>query len=194
MKKYPVESVRATFWIETPQQMLEKLRYELTAYHQIPSFNMVERTYLMINCANTAWHMTEWVWKEAEKRGNLQLIRDYMGREIGGCKQFGDALVKSMPFFDMCYHVATSTKHAEVSNHPNPSIKTIIEKDRYQDELWVTFNDWQIPIVEMLNYVYSFWKDLIARCNLLDSYFSPDGDSASNSAQGIFEMKRVDSF
>jgi hypothetical protein len=59
--------VPQTFAVENAQDMSEKLWWEIEAYRDEP--DLQPKLWRAFNCAVTAWHISDWLWKERRDAG-----------------------------------------------------------------------------------------------------------------------------
>jgi hypothetical protein len=71
-----------TFFVRTPADLLEKLRWEMGILRDSAPFNLQQRAYMVMNCAITAWQMKDWVYNTLNALDRLEALDDYVKRHI----------------------------------------------------------------------------------------------------------------
>jgi hypothetical protein len=82
--------VPQSFAVENAQDMAEKLLWEIEAYRIEP--DLQPKLWRAFNCAVTAWHISDWLWKERRdagldvgKVGEFKTAIQERSRELGLC-------------------------------------------------------------------------------------------------------------
>ncbi len=78
-----------TFFIRTPADLLEKLRWEMGILLDSAPFDLQQRAYMVMNCAITAWQMKDWVYNTLNALDRLKALDDYAERHIKIREDFG---------------------------------------------------------------------------------------------------------
>lgn len=93
--------------------LLNKLGWEIRAIHEHPHDGITERIYRSINCALTAWHLTDWLWmlSSEEQRKSLCEITEVQKYDT---KEFHVAIQKWCPAIALCRQIATAAKHLDI--------------------------------------------------------------------------------
>ena len=175
-----------TFFIRTPADLLEKLRWEAYAPLDVQPFNLQLRAYMVMNCAITAWQMKDWAYNALEASGRLPDLNVYAGRPIKSREDFGEYLIKTNPHMKMAFQIATASKHLQIKEHLNdPAIRTTVEsveiplRGGYQrDELFVVDGQESMSAHELMHRLYIQWKNVLHGLGLIpkEEPFVPDGD------------------
>jgi hypothetical protein len=105
---------RQTFAIENAEEMTEKLWWEIEAFREEQTLE--HKLWRAFNCAVTACHVTDWLWKE----------RAEQGREVGRLGQFQSAIEDRCRELRLCRHICNASKHAGVDRDYDPSIEVIV--------------------------------------------------------------------
>jgi hypothetical protein len=117
---------KQTFWIESPRDLLDKLKYEhdrldaggLNIPYEVP--------YIVLNGALTAWHMSDWLF-QATRGESRDRLRARVGAELTPRVIQGWASDRCEEV-RICGHIATAGKHFEVFPHiADPELETEIE-------------------------------------------------------------------
>ena len=117
-----IMDAKHSFSIKTPKDLLLKLEREKARFIEASSFDNKEHKFQYdhaINFAYTAWHMVDWIWKYLEGK-NLDV------RGITGCSKFQEfhSMVREGCFgLQICYEIATGSKHFQADRIKNPVVK-----------------------------------------------------------------------
>jgi hypothetical protein len=183
----PEHTPLKTLAINSSRDMLEKLKREIERLAgSIIRQEIVDHG---LNAAMTAWHLTEWTWREIQ--GSIPRIRsvtEKAGTSIRELKQFQRFVKRDCAELAYCEDIAISTKHFTFSKLPVFSTKVTerfkinpdpISKDggatRYQfsptgetvtytaqaAELWITDGRSLTPAAEVLENAYQWWRKFI---------------------------------
>jgi hypothetical protein len=111
-----------TFAINSSRDMLEKLKREIERLAgSIIRQEIVDHG---LNAAMTAWHLTEWTWREIQ--GSIPRFRSLTasaGTPIRDLKQFQEFVKRDCAELAYCEGIAVSTKHFAFSKLPVFSTK-----------------------------------------------------------------------
>jgi hypothetical protein len=94
--------VRQTFAVENARDMTEKLWWEIGAYQK--ETDLQPKLWRAFNCAVTAWHVSDWLWRERRDAGLFQ----------GDVMKFQAMMQDRSRDLRFCKHIATASKHAGV--------------------------------------------------------------------------------
>jgi hypothetical protein len=111
-----------TFAINSSRDMLEKLKREIERLAgSIIRQEVVDHG---LNAAMTAWHLTDWTWREIQ--GSIPQFRSLTARAgtpIKELKQFQEFVKRNCAELAYCEGIAVSTKHFAFSKLPVFSTK-----------------------------------------------------------------------
>jgi hypothetical protein len=111
-----------TFAINSSRDMLEKLKREIERLAgSIIRQEVVDHG---LNAAMTAWHLTDWTWREIQ--GSIPQLRSLTARAgtpIKELKQFQEFVKRNCAELAYCEGIAVSTKHFAFSKLPVFSTK-----------------------------------------------------------------------
>ena len=122
------------FMLATPAHMLNKLHWEIYSLRKALSEEPEHLghthapSYCAFNCAVTAWHLADWVWKASSPEQRADILACF-GIESSGEDQKGNfgkfqtALRNTSRALHICRQVATGSKHMTVTAYPDPSIR-----------------------------------------------------------------------
>ena len=111
-----------TFAINSSRDMLEKLKREIERF--AGSIIRQEVVGHGLNAAMTAWHLTDWTWREIQ--GSIPRLRSLTaraGKPIKELKQFQEFVKRNCAELAYCEGIAVSTKHFAFSKLPVFSTK-----------------------------------------------------------------------
>jgi hypothetical protein len=161
----PLLSRHQTFALESCRDLLEKLHRELDRYREVTGRDEEDATALLdlvdrlkdsaFNAAVTAWHLGDWVFNdmtpEQREAFGFTKVRDLQDYVRGKCRAL-----------HLCRYAATASKHWEVSSHPDPSVKVIVECD--DNDGWAAhfFDDEKkIRAEQVFGEAIGFWTEFI---------------------------------
>lgn len=102
--------VPQTFAVEDARDMVDKLYWEIEEYNN--ETNLPKKLWRGYNCAVTAWHITDWLWREAKGEQTLS--------------EFQAAMIKKCPDLLPCRYIANALKHGGVDRNQNDSIQVVV--------------------------------------------------------------------
>ena len=180
------ERADKTFFVRTPADLLEKLRWEMGILWDSAPFNLQQRAYMVMNCAITAWQMKDWVYNTLDALDRLEALDDYVKRHIKSREDFGVYLKKENPYMRMAHQIATASKHLQIEERFNePDIKTTVEpvevelRGGYQwNDLFIVDKHESMLARELISRLHFKWEEVLHALNLIqeEEPFVPDGD------------------
>ena len=175
-----------TLAMQSSRDMLEKLRREIDRLAgSIIRQEIVDHG---LNAAMTAWHLTDWAWREIQSSTRLPTLTASAGAPIRDLKQFQELVKRNCAELAYCEGIAISTKHFAFSKLPVFSTKVTerfkigqvpISKDGVATphqfspigenitytaqaaELWITDGRSLTPAAEILENAYQWWRKFI---------------------------------
>jgi hypothetical protein len=179
----PQRTPPKTLAMQSSRDMLEKLRREIDRLAgSIIRQDIVDNG---LNAAMTAWHLTDWVWREIQGSTRRPTLTARTGAPIRELKQFQELVKRNCAELAYCEDIAISTKHFTFSKLPVFSTKVTerfkinpdpIGKDggatRHQfsptgetvtytaqaAELWITDGRSLTPAAEVLEHAFQWWR------------------------------------
>jgi hypothetical protein len=176
----PQRTPPKTLAINSSRDMLEKLRREIDRL--AGSIIRQEIVDLGLNAAMTAWHLTDWVWREIQGSTRRPTLTARAGAPIRELKQFQELVKRNCAELAYCEGIAISTKHFTFSKLPMFSTKVterfkinpdpIGDAARHQfsptgetvtytaqaTELWITDGRALTPATEVLEHAFQWWR------------------------------------
>src|SRR6516225_8366777 len=117
----PQRTPPKTLAINSSRDMLEKLRREIDRLAgSIIRQEIVDHG---LNAAMTAWHLTDWVWREIQGSTRRPALTARAGTPIRELKQFQELVKRNCAELAHCEGIAISTKHFTFSRLPVFSTK-----------------------------------------------------------------------
>src|SRR5262249_9370047 len=117
----PQRTPPKTLAINSSRDMLEKLRREIDRLAgSIIRQQIVDHG---LNAAMTAWHLTDWVWREIQGSTRRPTLTARAGAPIRELKQFQELVKRNCAELAYCEGIAISTKHFTFSKLPMFSTK-----------------------------------------------------------------------
>jgi hypothetical protein len=176
-----------TFAINSSRDMLEKLKREIERLAgSIIRQEVVDHG---LNAAMTAWHLTDWTWREIQ--GSIPQFRSLTARAgtpIKELKQFQEFVKRNCAELAYCEGIAVSTKHFAFSKLPVFSTK-VTERFKVNpdpigkegaatlhqfsatggtvsytvqaSELWITDGRSLTSAAEVLEHAFQWWRKFI---------------------------------
>jgi hypothetical protein len=121
------------FLLATPVHMLTKLHWEIYSLRKALSEKPEHIThthiaaYCAFNCAVTAWHLADWVWKASSEDRRADILRSLSVSATGCDKKdfsnFQTALRRRRRALHVCRQLATGSKHMTVTKYPDPNVR-----------------------------------------------------------------------
>jgi hypothetical protein len=176
-----------TFALDSSRDMLEKLKRELERLAgSIIRQEVVDHG---LNAAMTAWHLTDWTWREIQ--GSTLVLRALTARgktPIRELKQFQGFVKRDCAELAYCEGIAVSTKYFTFSKPPVFSTKVterfkissdpigkdgdatlnqfspageIVSYTAQASELWITDGRSLTSAVEILEDAFQWWRKFI---------------------------------
>jgi hypothetical protein len=102
--------VPQTFAIEDARDMADKLYWEIREYDA--EIELEKKLWRGFNCAVTAWHITDWLWRECDEEQTLA--------------EFQQEMIQKCPALLSCRYIANASKHGGVDRNPIDSIQVIV--------------------------------------------------------------------
>jgi len=182
----PLRTQSKTLAMQSSRDMLEKLRREIDR-----SAGSIIRQEIVdhgLNAAMTAWHLTDWAWREIQGSTRLPTLTASAWAPIRDLKQFQELVKRNCAELAYCEGIAISTKHFTFSKLPVFSTKVTerfkigpvpISKDSVATlhqfspigenitykaqaaELWITDGRPLTPAAEILENAYQWWRKFI---------------------------------
>jgi hypothetical protein len=183
----PEPTTPKTFAINSSRDMLEKLKREIEQLAgSIIRQEVIDHG---LNAAMTAWHLTDWTWREIQ--GSIPRFRSLTasaGTPIRELKQFQEFVKKDCAELAYCEGIAVSTKYFTFSKPPVFSTKVterfkissdpigkdgdatlnqfspageIISYTAQASELWITDGRSLTSAVEILEDAFQWWRKFI---------------------------------
>jgi hypothetical protein len=184
-----------TFAINSSRDMLEKLKREIERF--AGSIIRQEVVGHGLNAAMTAWHLTDWTWREIQ--GSIPRLRSLTaraGKPIKELKQFQEFVKRNCAELAYCEGIAVSTKHFAFSKLPVFSTK-VTERFRISpdpigkdggatlhqfsltggtvnytvqaSELWITDGRSLTLAAEVLEGAFQWWRKFIDEMSISES-------------------------
>jgi len=113
-----------------PVAWLAKLSWEISEAVACRDSSPVVRIYKSMNCAVTAWHVSDWIWQFSNQRQREHLSTVLKCRRLGSLKDFCRAVQRSCPAIGLCRQIGTAVKHVSVAyNRAEVSTKVEMVED-----------------------------------------------------------------
>ena len=173
--------------IDSGRDMIEKLKREIERLAgSVIREEIVDHG---LNAVMTAWHLTDWTWREIQ--GSIPRVRSVTARAgtpIRELKQFQQFVKRDCPELAYCEGIVVSAKHFAFSKVPVFSTKVterfkisphLIGKEgganlhafsrtgesisytAQASELWITDESSLTPAAEILESVFQWWRKFI---------------------------------
>ncbi|WP_162945827.1 hypothetical protein [Pseudomonas sp. DY-1] len=110
---------------------LSKLSWEIAEVIQCIDKNPAARIFKSMNCAITAWHMSDWIWQFSDPAMKLKLAMCLGDESINDKKKFCLAVQRVCPAIALCRQIGTAVKHVSVDyNRPEVSTQVVRSEDK----------------------------------------------------------------
>jgi hypothetical protein len=106
------KGLRKVFDLQSPHQMLEKLRWENGLIHTMLAEDS-KVIFAAFNAAATAWHIAEWIVEVWDELPPQNLTKD----------NYRDDVVLRCPELDICRQISIGWKHRVVKRRNDPSVQ-----------------------------------------------------------------------
>ena len=160
-----------TFDIENPRDMLDKLLREIKRLERTD--DREDAADHCFNAAVTAWHIQDWIWREAEDGIGLKNeIAEMAGINLTQFNQrcWKEFLTAACPALQICRILANASKHG------NPAIAATDPEDLkaygspISDARWKIRVGGEIQLAKMVfEQAFAYWNELIRGLNIADS-------------------------
>ncbi|MDG0852303.1 hypothetical protein [Roseateles puraquae] len=173
-----------TFFLKSPGDLLEMLRWQLGQLKQTTGQTPRASAYCMIQCAQTAWALCDWVWAAMDDAQRLALRPSLPSLNVSA---FRDWLRERSAALNYCRYLTDAFKHKRVERKPDPLIESIdigFELDGQPFRFWV-ITDSSNQIVRLdhaIEEALQFWTYFLNVRSL---------DGPSNRARGVLESGPV---
>lgn len=158
-----------TFVLLEPLDLFFKLEWE---YDELRRFNItenrIERSYVALNAAMTAWHLTDWFCARMQ-REHFKKLSTETGRHIDNIKVFRE-FVKEERSISMCEQIAVSAKHCQIDERShnvltNPRSYQLADGQRAY-YLMVEDHNAMVPIDSVIGFALAFWRSMFERTGM----------------------------
>lgn len=191
-----------TFFLNTPADLLEKLRWEWEALWTSAPFALQQRAYMAINCLITSWQMKDWVYNALEVSERLKDLNTYAGRKIKNKEDFGSYLTEKFPQMKVAYQIATASKHREIYKKNNdPNVRTEVATIHIElhggyerEELFIFDGQESMVAHDLICRLYLNWKRVLHDLHLMpeEEPFVSNGDTPLQPGTPRLRLRRPD--
>jgi hypothetical protein len=182
------------FMLATPAHMLIKLHWEIyglrKALSEAPEHlgHVHAPSYCAFNCAITAWHLADWVWKSSPPALRANILAD-LGVEVRGqgpvgLTEFQNGLRDRSRALHICRQVATGSKHMIVRDHPDPHVRAEMRWEReparagkmragdalatFRCQLVISDQGAEQPAIDVFETAFRDWERLLGRWGFVE--------------------------
>lgn len=154
--------VPQTFAIEDAADMVDKLAWEIEGLRDEPEIE--KKLWRAFNCAVTAWHINDWLWRERRRAGQ-------------SLREFRDEMIKRCPALWACRFLADASKHRGIDHKPDAAFtvrveasdddigewpQAILESTRsHHWRLIVGTSDGEFDALALFEDVRQFWDEVV---------------------------------
>ena len=171
--------LRKVFDLQSPHQMLEKLRWETGLIHSMLADDR-KVIFAAFNAAATAWHLTEWIIEAWDDLPAQEISKgDYRGNVVQRC-----------PDLEICRQISVGWKHRVVKQRNDPAIQAshmiFRMKDgkitdgppaRVETSPVIFFGTKHVDL-DAFDRLVTFWADELGRLRI-DTAFTVQGNIAT---------------
>ena len=112
-------NAQKSFELLDSRDIIKKLRWELNNLFFRERHDIAVCQYHAFNCAVTAWHVTDWLWRDISPALKSEL-------QVKRCEDFQDYVRNACPALKLCHQIANGSKHCLVERNPNSTISAVI--------------------------------------------------------------------
>jgi hypothetical protein len=179
------------FMLATPAHMLTKLHWEIYSLRKA----LTEKpehighthapAYCAFNCAVTAWHLADWVWKASSVDRRADILASLGTTAANDRKDFGKfqtAIRNKSRALHICRQLATGSKHMNVTDYPDPSVRAEMRWEREPARvgkmrsgdpfagyrLVVSDNGVERAAIEVFESAFKDWERLLGRWGFIE--------------------------
>jgi hypothetical protein len=152
-----------TFVLTEPLDLFFKLEWE---YDELRRFNItenrIEKSYVALNAAVTAWHLTDWFCARMEQE-HFKKLSAATGRHIDNNTVFRN-FVKEDKTISMCEQIAVSVKHLQIDERDH-KVQTnprsyLLADGQSAYYLMVEDHNAMMPIDSVIGFALAFWRSI----------------------------------
>lgn len=181
---HPIQSSKQSFELQLPIQFLKKLEWDVSQLSDLEKHLDIRSVYQSINCAITAWHMTDWVFQfmtegqganftparsaHLQKRiaqspapdRTWQQLKDEL--EKAQLSKFRSRIMEASDELRICRYVADTSKHRRLTHNPDYELQATTVSWSPEDGA-----TWQFPLIfdgpkqyrlpELMHRAHRFW-------------------------------------
>jgi hypothetical protein len=186
-----LQTTDQVFALKLPEDVLKKLCWEiselklsLATYHHdpfVPAYNA-------FNCTITAWHLTDWVWKETPgTRRQNNVLKEFGGTSVTcgnpNCLrgEFHKILRRQCRALHLCQQIANGSKHMIVTRHRDPDVQASASwadeperaragvmragdpLEKYRCQLTVKDKHDSTPALDVLTDAHRYWNEFLPK-------------------------------
>lgn len=152
-----------TFEVVDALDLFRKLEWEYDRLRAVSIYDAsVERSYLALNAAMTAWHMTDWLCARFE-REHYKKLSSHAGVPIDNCKVFR-AWVLGQRAISTCEQISVAGKHFNIDERTHKvTTKAEVIDSPFRDPqplnyLMVIDHNSRMPIESVIGFALAFWR------------------------------------
>jgi hypothetical protein len=102
------------FALRDSRDLLEKLRWELNNLFLRQHYDVLVCAYHVFNAAVTAWHVTDWLWRDLQANPSvLGRLQQHVGEVFANKAAFQKYVRGECDALVLCHQVANGSKHSE---------------------------------------------------------------------------------
>ena len=110
------------FAVEGARDLSDKLYEDICCYVAEP--DQLRKMWKAFDCAVTAWHISDWLWRERKAAGLF----------TGNVQDFQNEMQVKHRALRLCKYIATASKHSGVDYSQDPTIKFIIQSKQRDEQ------------------------------------------------------------
>lgn len=167
-----------TFGLENCRDLLNKLAWEIEGLKNQDSSVVDGLMFRAWNACVTAWHLTDWVWREMTDAQKDDLASDICAN-LAGIADFQKYVRSACRPMHAFRHIATASKHWTVDQYPDPGIDADISASSSAgmalDSSRLGYPDWilkvtldgdRVRLIDILEVALNFWTEFIYHRNI----------------------------
>lgn len=191
MREIPIHLIQSShqsFELQYPTCMLDKLKWEIAQLRELEGHLDIRCVYQSINCALSAWHMTDWVFQFMDESRRSRYTPDWAtsypakiaaatpGNEIrfqlrnklsqAQLQGFRTRVQEASTAVRICRYIADASKHRHLTSNPDSDLHATVVDWKPKGG-----GTWTLPIVvdrgkeyrlpDLMDTAYRFWAKCV---------------------------------
>jgi hypothetical protein len=166
--------------LKQPRDLLLKLDWEIARLSKMLPQTALEDSYLVFNCAVTAWHISDWAWEALNEPVRDAIRRQSPKPDGRNATPLQTLVMHECRELAICRLLATGAKHFTVTQHDDPRVSSKIEaginvvwyerEDRFEHVpgamVFIYDGEQAYAPAALFRIAREYWGGLLARLNM----------------------------